>query len=188
MEDNEIVTLYWDRDDKAISESDAKYGNNCRIIAYKILYNHEDSEECVNDTWLGAWKAIPPHRPNKLKYFLGRITRNLSYNKFKSRNTAKRGKGELPIVLDELYDCIPTSCTVEDEIEARELEREINKFLHSLSQRSCNVFLRRYWFVETIGEISERYDITPANVKVILSRTRSKLRDYLRRVFYYEIG
>lgn len=182
MEDNEIVALYWERDDKAISESDAKYGNNCRMIAYNILYNQEDTEECVNDTWLGAWNAMPPHRPDKLKYFLGRITRNLSYNKFKSKNTAKRGNGELPIALDELYDCIPMPRTVEDEIEVRELEREINKFLHSLPERSCNVFLRRYWFVETIGEISERYDMTSANVKVVLSRTRSKLKDYLRRV------
>ena len=179
MEDSEIVALYWKRDDKAISESDAKYGPNCRTIARRILHNKEDVEECVNDTWLGAWHAMPPHRPDKLKFFLGKITRNLSFNKMNAKTAVKRGKGELPVVLDELYDCVPGPNTVEDEIEVRELERQINQFLHSLPARSCNVFLRRYWFVETIAEISERYDMTPANIKVILSRTRGKLRDYL---------
>lgn len=179
MEDSEIVELYWERDDKAIFESDAKYGHNCRTIAYSILHNQEDVEECVNDTWLGAWNAMPPNRPNKLRFFLARITRNLSFNRLKSKTTVKRGNGEIPIVLDELYECVPNPSTIEDEIEVRELERHINQFLHSLPERSCNVFLRRYWYVETIAEISERYDMTPANVKVILSRTRGKLKNYL---------
>ncbi len=181
MEDGEIVALYWERDDKAIFESDAKYGHNCRMIAHNILHNQEDTEECVNDTWLGAWHAMPPHRPEKLKFFLGRITRNLSFNKVKSKTAAKRDNGELPAVLDELYDCIPSPNTVEGEIEVRELERQINRFLNSLPERSCNVFVRRYWYVETIAEISERYDMTSSNIKVILFRTRSKLKDYLEK-------
>ena len=179
MEDSEIVELYWERDDKAIFESGAKYGHNCRVVARSILHNQEDVEECVNDTWLGAWNTMPPNRPNKLRFFLARITRNLSFNKLKSKTTVKRGNGEIPVVLDELYECIPNPSTIEDEIEVRELERHINRFLYSLPERSCNVFLRRYWYVETIAEISTRYDMTPANVKVILSRTRCKLKDYL---------
>lgn len=181
MEDREIVELYWKRDDKAIFESDAKYGHNCRTIARNILHNREDVDECVNDTWLGAWNAMPPHRPDRLRFFLARIIRNLSFNRLKSKTRVKRGNGELPVVLDELYECIPNSSTVEDEMEGRELERYINLFLYSLPERSCNVFLRRYWYVETITEISERYNMTPANVKVILSRTRGKMKDFLGR-------
>jgi len=154
MEDSNIIELYWERNDDAISESAKRYGRYCKKIANNILHSREDADECVNDTWLGAWKAIPPHRPDNLSTFLGKITRNLSYNKFKSMYADKRGGGEIPVVLDELYECIPSSSSVEDEVEMAELETIINQFLHSLPELPCNVFLWRYCFVESISEIA----------------------------------
>lgn len=181
MEDTNIIELFWERNDDALSESAAKYGRYCRKIANNILHNHEDVEECVNDTWLGAWNAMPPHRPNKLPTFLGKITRNISYNKFKSLYANKRGSGELPIALDELYDCIPDPSTVENEVEEAELEKRINQFLHSLPERQCNVFLRRYWFVESTSEVANHYAMTQSNVRMVLSRTRRLLKSYLEK-------
>ena len=181
MDDNIIIELFWKRDDDAISESAAKYSRYCRKIAINILYSREDAEECVNDTWLGAWNTIPPYRPNNFATFLGKITRNLSYNKYKILNSDKRGHGELPIALDELYECIPSSSSVENEVEMAELETIINQFLHSLPELPCNVFLRRYWFVESISEIARRYAMTQSNVRMVLSRTRSKLKVYLEK-------
>lgn len=181
MEDSNIIELYWERNDDAISESAKRYGRYCKKIANNILHSREDADECVNDTWLGAWNAIPPHRPNNLSTFLGKITRNLSYNKYKSMYADKRGGGELPVVLDELYECIPSPSSVENEVEAAELEKTINQFLHSLAQLTCNIFLRRYWFAESIPEIAGRYAMTQSNVRMVLSRTRSKLKCYLEK-------
>lgn len=181
MKDMEIINMYWDRDERAITESQSCYGNYCHSIAYRILRDQEDSEECVNDTWLRAWNAIPPNRPNRLAVFLGTITRNLSFDRWKYKNAHKRGKGEMEIALDELVECVPDSYSVEDQVETAQLAQTINAFLHTLPERDCNVFLRRYWYVEEYSEIARRYGMKLGTVKTVLFRVRQQLRQYLEK-------
>ena len=179
MEDSQIVDLYWQKDANAIKESDTKYGAYCFAIADNILRNNEDSEECVNDTWLHAWNAMPPQKPSKLRLFLAKITRNLSFNRFNARSAQKRGSGELVLVLDELNECIAVTGSAEQEYEAKELEQCIRLFVRALPDRERNVFVRRYFFTEPVAEIAKRYGLTDNNVMVILSRTRKKLKTHL---------
>lgn len=181
MEDAQIVELYWQRDPEAIRETDCKYGCYCRTVAWNILTDIQDVEECVNDTWMGAWNAMPVQRPVYLAAFLGRITRNLAFNRFKSSRAEKRGGGELPLALEELEGCVPTSPSAAQEVEDAELERMVNCFLHTLSSRDCDVFLRRYWFVESMAEIAARYGMKENSVKTSLFRSRKKLKAYLER-------
>ena len=179
MEDSRIVELYWQKNADAIKETDSKYGAYCFAIADKILHNKEDSEECVNDTWLNAWNAMPPHKPTKLQMFLAKITRNLSFNRFHARTAEKRGGGEIFLVLDELAECLAGETDVESEYEARELGQCIRLFVRALPERDGNVFVRRYFFTEPVTEIAKRYGLTENNVMVILSRTRKKLKVHL---------
>ena len=181
MRDTEILDLYWAREERAISETQLSYGSYCYSIAWHILYDREDSDECVNDTWLRAWNAIPPKRPSRLAVFLGTITRNLSLDRWKEKHTMKRGNGEIMLALDELAECVPDVRNTEAEAESAELERMLNDFLHTLPERECNVFLRRYWYVEEYGEIARRYGMKLNTVKTSLFRTRAKLREYLER-------
>ena len=176
MEDSQIVELYWQKNADAISETSSKYGAYCFTIANQILCSKEDSEECVNDTWLHAWNAMPPQRPNVLRMFLAKITRNLSVNRFKARGAEKRGGGEIDPVLDELADCLGGGTDVEAAYEVKELERCIQRFVRGLPERDGNVFVRRYFFTEPAAAIAERYGLTENNVMVILSRTRKKLK------------
>ena len=184
MEDRQIVELYWQKNADAISETSSKYGAYCFTIADRILHSTEDSEECVNDTWLHAWNAMPPQRPNVLRMFLARITRNLSVNRFNARSAEKRGGGEMILVLDELADCLAGETNVEAEYEARELEECIRRFVRGLPERDGNVFVRRYFFTEPVTTIAGRYSLTENNVAVILSRTRMKLRAKLAKEGY----
>ena len=179
MEDKEIVNLYWERNQRAINETVSKYGGYCKSIAKNILGNNEDAEECVNDTYLNAWNSIPPHRPNTLSTYLGKITRNLSFDRFRSRNAEKRGGGEIELVLAELGECISGTDSVEQEVEKKELVRTINSFLDTLSQEKCNIFLCRYWYAFPVAEIAKRFGMTEGNVSVTLNRIRGKLRTYL---------
>lgn len=181
MKDTEIIDLYWKRDEQAIAETQTVYGKYCYSIAYRILNDREDSDECVNDTWFRAWNAIPPKYPERFALFLGTITRNLSFDKWKRKNAGKRGKGEMMIALDELSECVPASSNTEDAVETAELERLINEFLHTLPERECNVFLRRYWYVEEYGAIAKRYHMNLNTVKTSLFRTRGKLKAYLEQ-------
>lgn len=181
MKDTEILDLYWARKEQAIAETQNVYGNYCYSIAWRILYDREDSDECVNDTWLRAWNAIPPNRPGKLALFLGTITRNLSLDRWKGRRTMKRGSGEMTVALDELAECIPDRHSTEDAVEAAELVRLINAFLRTLPERDCSIFLRRYWYVEEYNAIAERYSMNLNTVKTSLFRTRNKLREYLEK-------
>ena len=123
MEDSVIIDLYWAREERALSETDTKYGGYCRSIAHNILRNREDTEECVSDTWLHAWNAMPPQRPSILSSFLGRITRNLSFDRCRRQNAEKRGGGSLPLALDELSECVPAPGRVEQALEARRIVR-----------------------------------------------------------------
>lgn len=179
LRDTEILDLYWAREERAISETQNSYGNYCYSIAWHILYSKEDSDECVNDTWLRAWNAIPPKRPGRFAVFLGTITRNLALDRWKERHTMKRGNGEMTVALDELAECIPDVRSTEEAVEAAELERMMNEFLRTLPERECNVFLRHYWYVEEYSEIAERYGMKLNTVKTSLFRTRAKLRSYL---------
>ena len=179
LEDSKIIDLYWARKEQALAETDAKYGNYCRTIARNILRNFEDTEECVSDTWLHAWNSMPPQRPGILSAFLGRITRNLSFDRCKYQQAAKRGGGALPLALDELGECIPSAQRVEYALEQKELAAAIDRFLRTLPEKDCNLFLRRYWYVDSISVIADRYGMKENTVKSILFRTREKLRKFL---------
>lgn len=184
MNDEQIIELYWQRNEKAIQASNTKYGSYCRTIAYNILGHSEDADECVNDTWLRAWNSMPPQRPARLRMFLAKIIRNLSINKFKSKRAKKRGGGEIEIVLDELEECLADKSHVESAYQAKELGESINQFVRTLSERDGNIFVRRYFFTESVADISERCRMTPNNVMVVLSRTRQKLKTHLEREGY----
>jgi len=181
MQDDQIVELYWRRDPDAIRESEAQYGRYCRAVARNILPDAQDAEECVNDTWLGAWNAMPIHRPERLAPFLAKITRSLAFNRFKAGRAEKRGGGELPLVLEELEGCVPTVPSAAQAVEDAELERMVDRFLHTLPERECSVFLRRYWYAEPLADIAGRYGMKVNAVKSSLFRSREKLRRYLER-------
>lgn len=181
MEDSQIIDLYWSRDEQALPESDRKYGRLCRTVAYNILHNNEDAEECVNDTWLRAWNAMPPGRPGVLSAFFSRITRNLSLDRYKAAHAEKRGGGQLPAVLEELDGCIPAGDSVEEELALRELSRLLDGFLRQLPEKECCIFLRRYWYVDSVRDIARRYGMPEGSVKSQLSRTRQKLKKALER-------
>ena len=179
LKDTEILDLYWDRKEEAIVETQKAYGGYCYSIAWHILYDKEDSDECVNDTWLRAWNAIPPNRPTRLGLFLGAITRNLSLDRWKGKHTMKRGNGEMILALDELAECLPDVRNTEDIVEAAELERLINHFLRGLPEKECSVFLHRYWYMEEYNTIAGRFGLKLNTVKTSLFRTRAKLRKFL---------
>lgn len=179
MEDSKIVELYWDRNPDAIPETSQKYGNYCTAIARNILGNKEDAEECVNDTYLNAWNSIPPNRPFPLSIFLGKITRNLSFNRYKYNRAQKRGGGEMTLVLDELGECVSGEDAVWQEINKMELLKAINAFLSRLSDKKRNLFISRYWYAESTSEIAKRYQMTESNINMALSRLRKQLGEYL---------
>ena len=181
MDDNRIIELYWARSEEAIQESDRKYGPYCRTIAWNILQDREDSEECVNDTWLRAWNSMPPQRPGVLSAFLSRITRNLSLDRYKAAKAAKRGGGQLPLALEELGDCVPSAGSVEDAVAMKELTWLLDSFLRDLPEKECCIFLRRYWYVDSTQEIARRYEMAEGSVKSTLYRTRRKLRERLEK-------
>ena len=181
MTDEKIVELYWDRDESALEESNRQYGRYCYSIAYNILSNREDSDECVNDTWLKAWKAIPPQHPNKFSLFVGRITRNLAFDRFKAQKAQKRGGGEFMLVLEELDECIPSEDNVENIVLDEDLNNIINSFLHTLPERERNIFLARYWYSNPLAEIARQFFMKENNVKASLFRSRKKLKTYLEK-------
>lgn len=179
MEDLKILSLYWNRNPDAIQEASAKYGKYCTSIAKNILGNDEDAEECVNDAQLRAWNSIPPQRPESLSAYLGKITRNLAFDRYRYRQAGKRGGGEIDGVLSELEDCISDGSSVEQELDKTLLTEAINAFLDTLSQKKRNLFLQRYWYAQSIPEIAKKNKMTEGNVSVTLSRIRNKLREYL---------
>ena len=181
MNDKQIVDLYWARSEDAISETSKRYGRYCHYIARNILHNDEDSEECVNDTYLKAWEAIPPHRPEKLSAFLGKIVRNLALNRYKRYTAEKRGNGQVPVALDELQDCIPASGSVAETIDDFLLVDIFNRFLAGLPAEKRKIFVRRYWYLSPIKEIAKDYSISESNVKVTLLRIRNDLRQILEK-------
>ena len=182
MDDLQIIELYWRREEEAIIQSEEKYGTYCRAIAQRIVPRKEDTEECLSDTWLGAWNAMPPQRPAVLRTFLGRICRNLSINRAIWNTAQKRGGGEVDIALEELKEF--GSESAEDAVETAELSRLIDAFLRTLPEKECNIFLRRYWYLDSIASIAQRYRMQSGAVKTRLNRTREKLKCYLREEGY----
>lgn len=179
MEDEKIIQLYWNRDENAIPVTAEKYGSYCTGIARHILGNYEDAEECVNDTYLNAWNAIPPHRPQILSAFLGKITRNLSFNRWKHNHAGKRGGHILPQVIDELGECVAGKDSVESELERKEFVMALNNYLATLSSHKRSIFIRRYWYTDSISDIACRFSMTEGSVSMLLSRLRKDLHNYL---------
>ena len=184
MEDKAIIDLYWARSEQAIRESQDKYGALCLKMAQHIVHSHEDAEECVNDTWVRAWHAMPPQRPNYLQAFFVKITRNLALTRWEHTRAQKRGGGEVPAALEELRECVCAPGSAEDEMLARELGRAINRFLRQLPPKSCDIFLRRYFYLDAVEEIAQRYHMTSGAIQMSLSRSRKKLREYLKEEYH----
>ena len=184
MEDEKIIELYFARNEKAVTETDRKYGGYCFTLANSILYNREDAEESVSDTYLKTWNAIPPQKPSMLKMFLAKISRNLSFSRWRKLSAEKRGGGAMELVLQELDTCIPAPGKVEDNLMGKELAKTIRCYLNTLSQREQDIFLRRYFFVEETETIAQRYGMKPATVLRTLYRTREKLKHFLTREGY----
>lgn len=178
MEDERIVMLYWARNEHAIRETEKKYGKYCYAIAYNILQAHEDSAECVNDTWIGAWNAMPPEKPTRLQSFLARITRNIAIDRYRYGSAQKRG-AETERVIDEYWECIPNgNASIEDELI---LKQAINGFLAGLDVRTRVIFMRRYWYSMRVKEIADLMHLSESHISVILHRTRGKFKDYLTK-------
>lgn len=184
MEDKEIVDLYWQRDERAIAESAAKYGAYCRSVAGRILRNDEDTEECVSDTWLHAWNAMPTDRPERLSLYLGRLSRWLSLNRLRDRERLRRGGGELTLALEELDELIPAASDTEKAVEQRELSRCIGNYVNQMREPERGVFLCRYWYLAPVKEIASRFGFSEAKVKSMLLRSRRKLKTELEKEGY----
>ena len=179
MEDTGIIDLYWARDERAVAETERKYGSYCRSISYRILRNRQDVEECVNDTYIRAWNAMPPQRPFALGAFLAKIVRNLSLNYYRRAQTQRRGGGQMTVLLEELQDV--SADGPEQMLEAAELARLLDRFLRQLPQKECCIFMRRYWYMDSLEEIASRYHLAMGTVKSSLYRTRQKLKEYLEQ-------
>ena len=183
MEDQNIIALFFDRSEQAIVETDKKYGGLCYSIAYHILDNREDSEECVSDTYLAAWKTIPPRRPSVLSAFLSKMTRHISIDRWRRVNAKKRGGGQMLLALEELGDCVGSQ-TMESELTRRELTRILNDFLSSLSETERNVFLCRYRYLDSTETISQASGFSQSKVTSMLHRLRGRLHKRLSEEGY----
>ena len=181
MDDRKIIELYFDRSEQAISETAKKYGRYCHYIAFQILHNEQDSEECVNDTYFRAWNAIPPRQPERLRTFLGKITRNLSLNKWEKQAAQKRGSGQMESALEELLDCIPAENNVEHAVENQRIVQILNDFLDDLPMEKRKIFVRRYWYFSSAKEIARDFGFTESKVTVTLFRTRQMLKEVLEK-------
>ncbi|MGN0690634.1 MAG: RNA polymerase sigma factor [Oscillospiraceae bacterium] len=179
MDDSKIIGLYLERSEQAIPATSQKYGKYCFTIAKNILGNSEDSEECVNDTYMKVWNAIPPKIPTVFSAFIAKITRNLSLNRYNKNTSEKRGKGESALVLDELGDIVSGRESVEGETDSKELIKEINAFLGSIDKEKRDIFVCRYFYFDPVSDIAKRFDKTDNSVSVTLNRLRTKLKEYL---------
>ena len=182
--DEEIVALYWSRNEEAIRQTADTLGHYCYTVAYNILGNTEDAEECVNDTYLALWNTIPPARPASLKNFVTRILRNLALNRYKEQNRDKRGGGQVPLVLEELSEVVSDTEDIPADYAKKELLKSISVFLRGCSARDRGIFLDRYVRLESTEALSARYRIKEAQVLLILSRTRKKLKAHLEKEGY----
>ena len=181
MDDRTIIALFFKRDEAAIAETCKKYESYCYSIAYRVLGSREDAEECVNDTYLAAWNSIPPQAPRNLSTFLGKITRNLSLKRVRKQTAQKRGGGAGILTLEELSECSPDHQTPQHELEQKELANLLDAFLRALDVKERNVFLRRYWYFDSISDIANRFGYGESKIKTMLYRTRKKLYKTLKQ-------
>ncbi|MCR5808452.1 MAG: sigma-70 family RNA polymerase sigma factor [Clostridiales bacterium] len=181
MDDSRIIDLFFARDERAIEETNNKYGAYCFTVANNILESREDAEECVSDTWLRAWNAIPPKRPAVLKAFLLKIARNISLDRLKAARAAKRGGGETELAIEELGECVAGTADVFGELMEKRISGLIRDFVHGLTERERAVFVRRYFFLESVKTVAQRYGMSEGSVMTQLSRTRKKLKDILEK-------
>ena len=181
MEDRQIVDLYWARSEVAISETDKKYGRYCHYIAYQILSDDMDAEEIVNDTYLKTWNTVPPNRPDPLKGYVGKISNRLALDRYDTKTAAKRGGGQLPAVLHELSECIPSNNEGEDIGYSVALRDALGRFLKALPERTRTIFVRRYWYVTPVAEIAEEFGMKESSVAMLMLRTRLKLKAFLEK-------
>ena len=181
MEDREIVDLYWRRAEQAIAETEIKYGAYCRSIAGRILRNAEETEECLNDTWLRAWNAMPSDRPVKLGAYLGKLCRWLSLNRLRDGARLRRGGGETALALEELEEILPGGTEPERALETRELGRAVRNYVNQLKEPERSVFLSRYWYLAPVKEIAASFGFGESKVKSMLSRSRKRLKTVLER-------
>ena len=179
MEDDVIIQLFWDRSENAIEATRLKYGKYCHTIAFNILGSAEDSEECVNDTYLRMWNSIPPDRPNVLSAFIGKVTRNLALDRLRARTADRRGGGETALALDELGDCVSSGDEMGRIEDSQEIIAALNSFLETLSCVERGVFMRRYWSMEPVASIAARYDMSLPKATSMLHRLRAKLKKHL---------
>ena len=176
MEDGKIIDLYWALSQQAIAESEKKYGPYCAAIARRILDREEDAEECVNDTWLRAWNAMPPQRPGILSAFFGKLTRNLSLDRWRQGRAAKRGGDQVEVALHELEECLPDRHGPDEALEAKETAALISGFLRRQSELDRALFVRRYFHLESLQSLEERFHLSTGQVKSRLHRIRGRLR------------
>lgn len=179
MTDDKIIELFWNRSEDAIAETDAAYGRRLRGLSTRILQNPEDAEEMVNDTYMKTWDSIPKARPQYFYAYIAAICRHLSLNLL-NWNQAEKRRAEIVAITDEMELCIPDS-SQENAIRGKEIGRVLDAFLDTLPKDSRIIFLRRYWFADSVADIAKRFDMTESKVKMQLLRTRSKLKDYLEK-------
>lgn len=184
MEDSQIVRLYWDRNEDAICQTDRKYGKYLSKIAYQILADREDTQESVNDTYLAAWNSIPPHKPDILSTYLGKLTRRISIDLFRKKTSQKRSAGEYALSLEELGDCVPGSDTTCQEVEAKLLAEAITAYLMTLPDQTRHIFIGRYYYMDPVKDIAAYCHISQSKVKILLHRARQGLRLYLEQEGY----
>ncbi len=181
MEDEQIVSLYWARDEKAIGETEKKYDRYLTKIAYNILSDYEDSRESVNDTYLAAWDSMPPHRPAVLSTYLGKLTRRISIDIFRGRNRQKRKASEYALSLSELGDCVSGGNTTEEAVNVKLLADAIGIYLRLIAPEARNAFLGRYYYMDPLKEVAAYCGMTESKAKTVLYRTRQGLREYLQK-------
>lgn len=181
MTDNAIINLFWDRNELAISSTEEKYQSYLYKISTNILYNEQDVKECLNDTYLSVWNSIPPNRPKSFKVYIGKIIRNISLNKLKSERAKKRGGGQAEAVLCELNECVSTVFDIAEELNEKELTGLIEIFLRSQPKQKRNVFIKRYWYLNSINEISAEFNMNESKVTAILFRMRKELKTILEK-------
>lgn len=181
MHDQEITALLWQRDERALAEAERLYGAYCRTVAMNLLGDAEDAAECVNDAWLRLWTSVPPGRPERLRPYLAKLTRNLALDRCRARGAEKRGRGEVPALLAELEECLPSGTDAEDALLGRELEAAVQSAVRSLPPREGDIFTRRYFFAESIAHIAKSRGMTENHVAVVLSRARKKLKEHLEK-------
>ncbi len=179
MEDEKIIELYWNRDEEAVKQTSLKYGTFCYCIAHNILKNEEDSKECVNDTWFRAWLAIPPKRPKFFQAFLGKITRNISIDRYRASRASKRRGNMVDLIYEELEECI-SDRVADDQTDSIVITDAIGRFLKELSHDARIIFVRRYWYADSIEQIAGRYGMSESKVKSALMRSRNKLKSFLK--------